>query len=207
MLPYLLVIVIGYFLGAISFAVIVSRMNGVDILSVGSKNPGATNVKRCVGKTAGNIVFACDFLKGAIAAGWPLWLSSLPLFGAVQSIQLLAICGLISAVVGHSFSVFIRFKGGKGVATTIGGLAAIMLPVIAIGLVIWLIVFYLSRYVSLASLAMGFSLPVSAYFLHRSMPEIYLSLAVACFLLIRHRSNIGRLIKGTENKFEKKKKE
>lgn len=205
MLPYIAVICIGYFLGALPFAVIVSRMYGVDILNSGSKNPGATNVKRCVGKTAGNIVFACDFFKGVLAAGWPIWLQGhLTFLQGTESISLLAIIGLASAVVGHSFSVFIKFKGGKGVATTVGGLAAIMWPVLLIGAVVWIAAFYLSRYVSLASILMGFSFPVSAWFLHRTMPEFYLALAVAFFLLIRHRSNISRLIKGTEHKFEKK---
>ena len=101
-----IVSIVGYLLGAISFAVIVARSQGVDILKYGSGNPGATNVTRALGSKYGNIVFACDALKGAIAAGWPMFV-----FRGDLGLKL-GIIGLIASIIGHSFSVFLKFKGG-----------------------------------------------------------------------------------------------
>ena len=149
----LLITIIGYFLGAISFAVIMARSKGVDIFKEGSGNPGATNVKRILGKKWGYTVFALDALKGFTAAGLPLM---------VYGDDRLALIGLVAAILGHSFSVFLKFRGGKGVATTIGGLLALMCPVVLIGLVVWLIIFYTKKIVALASIFFAVSLPISA---------------------------------------------
>ena len=139
----------GYLLGAIPFAVIIARFCGVDIFKVGSGNPGATNVKRSCGKTAGNLCFILDASKGFAATAFPLYAH---FFGIEFSEpQALAYVGLVAAIVGHSFSVFIKFRGGKGVAVTIGGLLAIMWAAILVALVLWVVVFYSTRYVSLAS--------------------------------------------------------
>tara|TARA_B100001971_G_scaffold154685_3_gene144080 strand:+ start:1057 stop:1647 length:591 start_codon:yes stop_codon:yes gene_type:complete len=190
----LLVVLVGYFLGAISFAVIVARGQGVDIFKEGSGNPGATNVKRVLGAKWGNTVFALDALKGFIAAGWPLL--------AYGGDNRLAVIGLIAAILGHSFSIFLKFRGGKGVATTIGGLLALMWAVLLIGLVIWLVVFYSSKMVALASILFALSLPVSAYFIHGTQdPRFYLGLILAVLIVVRHRSNIARMFGGKENKF------
>ena len=103
---------------------------------------------------------------------------------------------------GHSFSLFLKFKGGKGVATAIGGLSAIMLWAIVAALVVWVVVFYASRYVSLASLALAVALPIASFIIYPSMPvNFYISLAIAAVVIFRHRSNIARLLKGTENRF------
>ena len=149
----LLITIIGYFLGAISFAVIMARSKGVDIFKEGSGNPGATNVKRILGKKGGYTVFALDALKGFTAAGLPLM---------VYGDDRLALIGLVAAILGHSFSVFLKFRGGKGVATTIGGLLALMCPVVLIGLVVWVIIFYTKKIVALASIFFAVSLPISA---------------------------------------------
>ena len=118
-------LIIGYFLGAIPFAVIVAKRYGVNILTAGSGNPGATNVKRTCGKFAGNLVFILDMLKGFVAAFWP-WL----LMGALEptdpaavqnwphAIAVAQLCGFAGALLGHCFSIFLKFKGGKGVSTT-----------------------------------------------------------------------------------------
>jgi glycerol-3-phosphate acyltransferase PlsY len=190
----LLVILVGYFLGAISFAVIVARSQGVDIFKEGSGNPGATNVKRVLGRKWGNITFILDALKGFVAAGWPLL--------AYGGDNRLAVIGLIAAILGHSFSVFLKFRGGKGVATTIGGLLALMWGVLLIGLVVWLIVFYTSKVVAMASILFAVSLPISAYFIHGPEdPRFYLGLILAVLIVVRHRSNIARMFSGKENKF------
>ena len=189
----LLITIIGYFLGAISFAVIMARSKGVDIFKEGSGNPGATNVKRILGKKWGYTVFALDALKGFTAAGLPLM---------VYGDDRLALIGLVAAILGHSFSVFLKFRGGKGVATTIGGLLALMCPVVLIGLVVWLIIFYTKKIVALASIFFAVSLPISAYFIYDTEePRFYLSAALALFIVVRHRSNIIRMFSGNENKF------
>ena len=189
----LLVAIIGYLLGAISFAVIIARSKGVDIFKEGSGNPGATNVKRILGKKWGNAVFALDALKGFTAAGLPL---------LVYHDDRLAVIGLITAILGHSFSVFLKFRGGKGVATTIGGLLALMWPVLLIGLVVWVIIFYTKKVVALASIFFAVSLPMSAYFIYDTKdPRFYLGVVLALFIVVRHRSNIIRMFSGKENKF------
>ena len=191
----------GYLLGAVPFAVIIGRACGVDVLKAGSGNPGATNVKRTCGKFAGNLCFALDALKGAAATGLPLYA---PLFGVTFDGRTDYLCyaGFAAAIVGHSFSLFIGFRGGKGVATAIGGLLVIMWQVILIGLAVWALLFYATRYVSVASLGMALSLPVSAGLLFSfSGAHFYVALALAALIFVRHRSNIARLIQGRENKF------
>ena len=192
-----LVSIVGYLLGAISFAVIVARSQGVDILKYGSGNPGATNVTRALGSKFGNIVFACDALKGFVAAGWPLlWMGE-------AGLQL-GIIGLIASIIGHSFSVFLKFKGGKGVATTMGGLVAIMPIVLLIGVAAWAAIYFTIRMVAIASILFAVSLPISAYWLYGSGdPRLTLGVVLGALIVLRHRSNISRMLKGTENSFKK----
>src|SRR5271163_663609 len=125
LVPLALAAAAGYLLGSLPFGYLVARARGVDIFSVGSRSPGATNVRRVLGSGPGNVVLALDLLKGAAAAGWPLLVT----WGAVSSLsaaRTLGYVGLAGALVGHSFSCFTRFKGGKGVATAAGGLAVLM---------------------------------------------------------------------------------
>lgn len=198
---FLVVTVAGYLMGSLPFAYVIAKFCGVDILKSGSGNPGATNVKRTCGKKAGNLCFVLDALKGFAAAGWPLWLA--PHLGLhFENPQMMAYAGLAAAVVGHSFSVFLKFRGGKGVSTTIGGLAAVMWGAILVALVVWVVVFYSTRYVSVASICMAAALPVAAGFLYGwGGGHFYIALAIAVVVIVRHRSNIARLIKGTENRF------
>ena len=189
----ILITIIGYLLGAISFAVIIARSKGVDIFKEGSGNPGATNVKRILGKKWGHAVFTLDALKGFTATVLPLM---------VYGDDRLAIIGLIAAILGHSFSVFLKFRGGKGVATTIGGLLVLMCPVLLLGLVVWLTIFYMKKVVALASIFFAGSLPISAYFIYGTEdPRFYLGLVLALLIVIRHRSNITRMFSGKESKF------
>ena len=192
-----IVSIVGYLLGAISFAVIVARSKGVDILKYGSGNPGATNVTRALGSKFGNIVFACDALKGFVAAGWPLlWMGE-------AGLQL-GIIGLIASIIGHSFSVFLKFKGGKGVATTMGGLVAIMPIVLLIGVAAWAAIYFTIRMVAIASILFAVSLPISAYWLYGSGdPRLTLGVVLGVLIVLRHRSNISRMLQGTENSFKK----
>ena len=203
---------LGYLIGSVNFAVLVSKKHGIDILKEGSGNPGATNVKRVLGKGPGNLVFALDVLKGFVGAGLPhLLLRIDPSQTAIKDLFFVAcVAGFIGTLLGHCFSCFLQFKGGKGVASTIGGLLVLLTVPILIGAAIWGVVFLLSRYVSLASIALGISLPLSCWLLPLfsklsfSQPEFVFAAAIAAFNLWTHRSNIGRLLNGTENRFVKK---
>ena len=216
---------IGYLLGSLPFGAIVARAHGVDIFKEGSGNPGATNVKRVLGekfgakgKRAGNLVFALDVLKGALAAGWALlartgttvtvdfegWAG----FGATtiagDDWRLIGLAGVVAAVLGHSFSIFTKFKGGKGVATAAGGVLVLVPVSCLIGAAVWVITFYATRYVSLGSILAAVAVPAASWL--RGNP-IYLNVVVTAlglFVIIRHRENIKRLMNGTENKFAKK---
>ena len=218
--PLLIAAVVGYFLGALPFGYLVARSKGINIFEHGSKNPGATNVKRVCGKGPGNLVFALDALKGAVATGWPLLLAaqaykSVPDmeyelgFVAIGDVVILdlehvllsAVIGLVGALIGHSFSCFTKFKGGKGVATATGGFLVLMPVPLLIGVGVWVVFFYATRFVSLASMLAAAALPVSAFLLKQPPLLVGLAAAVAVFVALRHRTNIGRLLKGTEPKF------
>lgn len=190
---------LGYLIGSLAFGYWVAKAKGVDIFSVGSKSPGATNVKRSVGKAPGNAVFVLDFLKGLVATGWPLLVY--PDSGAADAYGLI---GLFAAVIGHSYSLFTGFCGGKGVASMLGGVVALMPIAALIGVVVWLAVFYSTRYVSVASILMATSLPVSNYLMRSTDALLWVSIALALVVIARHKSNIVRLMRGEENRFEKK---
>jgi len=198
----------GYLLGSVNFAVLVAKRHGIDILKEGSGNPGATNVKRVLGKGPGNLVFALDALKGAAGTYLPFLLADAVSPGAPRFEALVA--GLAGTLLGHCFSCFLGFKGGKGVASTIGGLLVLLPIPIIIGAALWAIAFYATRYVSVASLALGLSLPLSCWLLPKftslqfSDAELIFAGAIALFNVWTHRSNIGRLLRGEENKFIKK---
>lgn len=205
LIPLLLAAVAGYFLGALPFGWLIARKFGINIFEHGSKNPGATNVKRVLGekfgakgKRAGDLAFTLDALKGAAAAGWPL-------FHGGEHIAAMQLTGLVFALLGHSFSCWTRFKGGKGVATTAGGLLVLLPIPTLLAVLAWLATFFASRYVSLASIVAAVVLPLSAW-LVPGLPRAFAILAtvVCSFVILRHRANITRLLNGTENKFVKK---
>jgi glycerol-3-phosphate acyltransferase PlsY len=202
--------VLGYLLGSVNFAVLVAKKHGVDILKEGSGNPGATNVKRVLGKGPGNLVFALDALKGFVGAGLPYLFLRIEETGSAADIHFtICVAGFVGTLLGHCFSCFLKFKGGKGVASTIGGLLVLLPVPILIGAAIWGLVFTLSRYVSLASIALGVSLPLSCWLLPLctkltfGQPEFWFAAAIAAFNVWTHRSNIGRLLAGTESRFVK----
>ena len=208
--PFLIAAILGYFLGAIPFGFLVARARGVNIFEVGSQSPGATNVKRVIGRGPGNLVFALDALKGAVAAGWPLVAFALGRHGAIGGMadwlqaNEVAVTGLGGALLGHSFSCFTRFKGGKGVATGAGGFLVLLPIPTLIGAVVWVVAFYASHYVSLASILAAVAVPAAAVILGHPAIVNVIAVAVCGFVVIRHRTNIVRLCKGTEHKFIKK---
>lgn len=205
LIPILIAAAAGYLLGALPFGYLVARAHGINIFEHGSKSPGATNVKRVLGekfgkrgKRAGNFAFVCDALKGAAAAGWPLF------FIACEHITEMQLAGLAGAVIGHSFSCFTRFKGGKGVATSAGGLVVLMPLVTLIGLAAWLVTFFASRIVSLASIVAAVAIPLAAWLTGRPLPVLVLAIIISAFVIFLHRANIKRLLNGTEHRFTKK---
>lgn len=202
------VALIGYLLGSIPFGVLVSKRFGVDIYSVGSGNPGATNVLREIGKPAGYTVFVFDFLKGFWATYWFM----IPVFSIETDPVFLGLWGLPAAVLGHTYPLFTGFRGGKGVATAMGGLLGVMPECLLLGLVTWAIIFYSTRYVALASIGFGLSLPICSLVTYWASDEnqrhggiVVLALVVMAWIIWRHRSNLARLRAGTENRFDRKK--
>lgn len=189
----------GYLLGALPFGYLVAKAHGVDIFKAGSGNPGATNVKRVLGPKAGNTVLALDMLKGALATAWPL----LPWVVSEQKLGLQLI-GVVAAVVGHAFSVFTRFKGGKSVATAAGGLFVLIPGAGLIGVVTWVATFYASRYVSLASILAAAAVIAAGWLLDYHVAVSVIATVLAGFVIVRHHENIRRLLNGTENRFVKK---
>jgi len=204
--PYICV-VCAYLLGSVPFGLLLARSRGVNIREVGSGNIGATNVFRAVGKGLGITAFVCDFIKGLLPVVlFPLLLQKLT--GAEPSLAFQLICGCV-AVAGHNWPIFLKFKGGKGVATSAGMLAGIAPAVVGIGLLFWILTFLTTRYVSVASLCAAVVIAVSGWILYYDgnvLRPAILSL-LALLIIIRHRTNIGRIIKGTENRFEFKKKQ
>ena len=200
---------VGYLLGSIPFGVLVAKRMGVDIYSVGSGNPGATNVLRSIGKPAGYTVFLLDFLKGVLATVW--FKFGLVAFSGDPN---LALWGLPAAVLGHTYPLFAKFKGGKGVATAMGGMLGVMPGCLLIGLVSWGVIFVTTRYVAVASIGFGLSLPLCSIIGYWNAEDkgghfskVLLSLIIMVWIIWRHRSNLQRLKDGTENRFERKTKD
>lgn len=194
----------GFVLGSIPFGYWAGRLKGIDIRQHGSGNIGATNVIRVLGKAIGIPVFILDILKGLLPTLLPRWLvdQAEPGFGWVSATTVAA--GL-AAVLGHMFTPWLRFKGGKGVATAAGVLAGIAPLAMLAGLVAWLALFFTTRFVSLASMVAAVTVPVAMSVLmarqHRWDPVLLVfGILVAVLVIVRHRSNIRRLLAGTENR-------
>lgn len=217
-IAYGLYLLTGYLIGSINFAVLVGKSHGVDILKEGSGNPGATNIKRVLGKGAGNLVFGLDVFKGVLGTFLPfflIWCLNTQWDGSMEDFQKalnapsadsIFISSFVGTLIGHCYSAFLGFKGGKGVASTIGGLAIILPTPILVGLVIWVIAFYSTKYVSVASMLLGISLPITCWILKDSSTEIIFATVLALFNLWSHRTNIHRLCQGTESRFGSSKK-
>ncbi|MEP6821042.1 MAG: glycerol-3-phosphate 1-O-acyltransferase PlsY [Chthoniobacterales bacterium] len=196
----LLVIVEAYLLGSIPFGHIAGRMAGVDVRQHGSGNIGATNVLRVLGKPWGFSVFFADAFKGFLAVRLAyLIVATHPAAEAYRDFY--AILAAAACVAGHSFPVWLKFKGGKGVATSLGALLGVV-PIAAAAIFgVWLIVFKVTRYVSLASIVAALSLPLFVAMLGRAPVVLYFTIAMTSLVVWRHRSNIARLSKGTEPRF------
>lgn len=198
----------GYLLGSIPWGYVVGKCRGVDIRQHGSGNIGATNVFRTLGRNWGVLVFALDVIKGILAVQFAMkWLAPTPTPGEWLTVpDNLGILAGLGCFLGHCFPVWLGFKGGKGVAVGAGILIGLAPAVAGIGLAIWAVVFKLSRYVSLASVTAAISLPIILWLLHRQIGAIFwFTLLISLLAIWRHRTNIQRLLAGTESRFEKKK--
>ncbi len=195
-----LVLIFSYLIGSISFAIVVSRLyNMGDPRRYGSNNAGATNVMRSGNKKAALFTLIGDLLKGTVAVIIARYIyMSAPNSNEVQAI--IALCGIL-VVIGHIYPIFFQFKGGKGVATTLGVLLGFN-PILALLVAItWLIVFKLSKVSSLAALVAALLSPVYAYILFGNTPYFGATFLLAFFIFYTHKTNIVRLIKAKENKF------
>lgn len=197
----LILIIVAYLLGSIPTALIVSkRFFGIDIRDYGSGNMGATNTFRVLGSKYGTIVMICDILKGMAAVGLFYFLPYY-LHNEVDRTNFMIGLGL-AAVLGHVFPIFAGFKGGKGVATLFGMILAVQ-PVVAVSCVgVFIIVLYLTRYVSLSSILGAIMLPISVLWIwneHEIMYRIF-ALLVAFMVVLTHQKNIGRILRGVENR-------
>ncbi len=196
-LPVIIAFLASYILGATPFGFLAGKLCKMDIRDHGSGNIGATNVWRVLGMRVGLPVFALDFLKGLI----PVLVARkyCPCDG-------LAIAAGMGAILGHNFTFWLGFKGGKGVATSAGVMFGLMPEVTAIALVTWMAVFHTTRYVAVASIVAALLLPVLALWKPGYGPIFWLALVVGSLSIWRHRGNIKRLRDGTENRFERRKK-
>jgi glycerol-3-phosphate acyltransferase PlsY len=208
MLRFGAIALVSYVLGSIPAGYLAGRIAGVDIRKAGSGNIGATNITRTLGRRYGYPVFVVDFAKGALAVCVSILLGRY-IEPKPSSSEIYGIVGAIFCVLGHIFPVWLGFKGGKGVATSAGALFGLMPLAAAIGIVVWVITFEVTRYVSVASIATAMLLPLAVLGLTHAkyingMALFYFSLCLAAVVVFRHRSNISRLLRGTEPRFKRK---
>ncbi|MFL5469489.1 MAG: glycerol-3-phosphate 1-O-acyltransferase PlsY [Gemmatimonadaceae bacterium] len=194
-------VIISYLAGSIPSAYIAGRLRGVDLRKHGSGNLGATNVARVLGRKTGGAVFLADFLKGFL----PVYL--LPAYTETLRPDLWALIFGAAAILGHVKPIFLLGKGGgKGVATAGGVFMALAFIPVLITQIVWLVVFYATRYVSLASLVSAAVLPMAIFLLQRNpqSPVFIASVVIVVFVFWTHRANIARLRRGEEHRFVKK---
>jgi len=193
-------ILLAYLLGSLPFGLFIARARGVDLRRVGSGNIGATNVFRTVGRPWGLLCFALDFLKGLLAAG--LLPRLLPGLLESAGLENAGLIGGAAGIAGHNWPVWLKFKGGKGVATSAGVLCAVAPYALLGGLAVWLLTLKLSRMVSLASILAALAVTLSGWIFYRDHLWTAGVLTLLGILAVaRHRSNIARILGGVENKF------
>jgi glycerol-3-phosphate acyltransferase PlsY len=204
---YALTALAAYLLGSIPTGFLVASAKGIDIRSVGSGNIGATNAMRVLGKPAGIFVLLMDALKGFgavaltinyhphLATAWP---AVFP--GTAEARFNLAVFAGVCAVLGHNYTCWLKFKGGKGIATTAGVYFALAPLSVSIALGVWMIVFVTTRYVSMASIAAAVALPAAVWWSQTNLFLGVVTTALGVLAIVKHKANIQRLINGTENR-------
>jgi acyl-phosphate glycerol 3-phosphate acyltransferase len=190
--------IVAYILGSIPNALWIGKVfKGIDVREHGSKNTGSTNAARVLGAKLGILTLILDISKGAI----PTLIATMLLDSSI-SVILVGIC----AILGHSFSIFMKFKGGKAVATTVGVFIVLVPGAILLAAVIFFLVFGITRYVSLSSMIGAISLPIWIIIFYKNIPLTIFGIIIAILIIVRHKSNIQRLLNGTESKFSINKK-
>ena len=185
----------AYLVGAIPFGFLIGKMRGVDVRTVGSKNIGATNVYRTVGHKWGFLAFFCDFLKGFLPTFFALRYVSTSTF----NLNLPVLVGL-ACVIGHTLTVFMKFRGGKGVATAFGMMVALATYPALLAFAVFVVTVWLSHYISLGSMLAAATLAVLVWLFPCLLAVRIIAVLVAVFVIVKHKSNIQRLMKGCENK-------
>ena len=211
MATYIIVAIIAYLLGSISFSVIISKkMAGFDVREKGSGNAGSTNVLRTVGKKAAVITLICDILKGVVAILVALLAGKI--VQGLDNALLIQLAGIF-VILGHTFPVFFKFKGGKGIATSLGVLLMINWQIGLICLVFALLLMILTKRVSIGSIAAAILFPVLVLFINQNYivaessnwSYLIFSIIIAVLVIFNHRGNIKRILNGTESKISFKK--
>jgi len=202
-LTYIIVAIAAYLLGSIPTGFLVAKAKGIDIRKTGSCNIGATNAMRVLGKPAGIFVLLADAAKGFGA----VWLAALLLkqLNANADVETARIIAGIFAVLGHNYTCWLKFKGGKGIATTAGVYLALAPWAVLVGLVVFILAVLLTKYVSVGSIAAAVALPATVWIM--TPQNIFLgivSTALGALAIYKHKSNIQRLMAGTENRLGKK---
>lgn len=205
MATYIIIAIIAYAIGSINFSVLISKkMAGFDVREKGSGNAGTTNMLRSVGKKAAVITLLCDILKGVVSIGIALIAGNI--VKNVDKAVLVQIAGIL-VVVGHTFPIFFEFKGGKGVATSLGVIMMINWKIGLICLVFALVIMAFSRMVSMGSVGAAILFPVLTLFINTNfiveasgMKYFIFSVILAAIVIFNHRANIKRIANGTENK-------
>ena len=206
----------AYLLGSIPTGYLVGRARGIDVRKVGSGNIGATNVFRTLGKTAGILVLVVDGMKGWLAVSFAPDLAH-RIFSPASAWdrptrEYLQIIAGVVAILGHNYTCWLKFKGGKGIATTAGALAALIPFTVAICLTTWILVCLLTRYVSVASIIAAMMLPAATWAIYHFTHDegygrrmIILAGILGALAIYKHKGNLERLMNGTENKIGQKK--
>jgi acyl phosphate:glycerol-3-phosphate acyltransferase len=201
---YMFVVVISYLLGATPSGYLAGVACGIDVRSAGSGNIGATNVFRVLGKKAGAIVLAADAFKGFVSARW-VQVLALQIFPSADTPrENLALAGGVAAILGHIYTCWLKFKGGKGIATS-GGVVLAWAPAACLtALALWALVLAVSRYVSLASIAAAIILPFAVWFWNGSPTMTWVMTGLSLLAIYKHKANIQRLLTGAERRIGKK---
>jgi glycerol-3-phosphate acyltransferase PlsY len=203
LLQLLIVAGAAYVVGSIPTAYIMGRIvKGIDIRNYGSGNVGATNVMRVLGAAAGLATLAVDVLKGYLAVSFlPSWVCA-----GSEYLSLWQILSCIAVIAGHNWMLFLRFRGGKGVATTAGAFLALAPAASLSAIGVWIVVVALTRYVSLGSIVAGLSMPIFMLLFRKPVSYVWFSLILAIALTLKHRGNMKRLVAGTERKLGQREK-
>ena len=206
-LAYIVVALGAYLLGSIPAGFLVAKAKGIDIRSVGSGNIGATNAMRVLGKPAGIFVLVMDALKGFASVAWlPILILKISGVSTID-LETLKILAGIFAVLGHNYTCWLKFKGGKGGATSAGVFLALAPLAVGIAFTVFILTVLLTRYVSVGSIAAAIALPVAVWFTQENLFLKIVTIALGALAIYKHKGNLQRLRAGTENRLQFKKKE